>query len=71
MDMKYALVTGAGGGMGQSTAALLQAKGYHVFAVDQAAGESTEFCTWLQTDITEQQGRQASSLLQAVPEQQT
>ena len=58
--MKYALVTGAGGGMGQSTAALLQAKGYHVFAVDQAAGESTEFCTWLQTDITDEE-----SVLQA------
>ena len=52
--VKYVLVTGAGGGMGKSTVALLQAKGYHVFAIDQAAGESGESCTWLQTDITDE-----------------
>ena len=58
--MKCALVTGAGGGMGKSTVALLMKQGYHVFAVDQAAGESTENCTWLQTDITDEESvRQA------------
>lgn len=58
--MKYALVTGAGGGMGKSTAALLMKQGFFVFAMDKATGESTENCTWLQTDITDEESvRQA------------
>lgn len=52
--MKYALVTGAAGGMGRCTAALLQQKGYTVFVLDKVAGQITESLIWLQVDITDE-----------------
>ena len=40
--MKYALVTGAYGGMGYETTKLLASKGYTVFALDRIVKESEE-----------------------------
>ena len=51
--MKYALVTGAAGGMGRPTVALLLKQGYTVFALDQNVGESAENLHWLRADITD------------------
>ena len=54
--MKYALVTGAAGGMGRSTVSALLRQGYRVFALDKNCGEGAENLTWLQTDITDEAG---------------
>lgn len=65
--MKYALVTGAGGGMGRSTVKALQKQGYHVFALDIGTDCSGESLTWLQTDIrAEESVRRAFSAVSAV-----
>lgn len=52
--MKYVLVTGAAGGMGRPTVALLLQQGYTVFALDKNVGESAERLHWLQADITDE-----------------
>ena len=52
--MKYALVTGAAGGMGRSTVSALLQQDYQVFALDKKCGEPADHLTWLQTDITDE-----------------
>ena len=52
--MKYALVTGAAGGMGRSTVSALLQQDYRVFALDKNCGEEAENLIWLQTDITDE-----------------
>ena len=52
--MKYALVTGAFGGMGKSAVKRLSEENYTVFALDIACGESYENVIGIETDITDQ-----------------
>ncbi len=52
--MKYALVTGAFGGMGKSAVRRLAEKGYTVFALDIALSGSPENVIGIETDITDQ-----------------
>lgn len=52
--MKYALVTGAFGGMGKSVVKRLSEENYTVFALDIACGESYENVIGIETDITDQ-----------------
>ena len=58
--MKYVLVTGAGGGMGAATVALLQGLGYSVFALDRVCVPQTDRVFPISADITD-----AKSLQQA------
>ena len=51
--MKYALVTGAFGGMGKSAVKRLTEDGYTVFALDIAAGQSCKNVIAIETDITD------------------
>ncbi len=51
--MKYALVTGAAGGMGQATVSALLAEGYFVFALDKTAPEEREGVLTLSVDVTD------------------
>lgn len=53
--MKYILVTGAYGGMGQATVNLLKEKGFSVFALDKKVGEAEENIIPLQVDITDEE----------------
>lgn len=53
--MKYALITGAAGGMGSCAAAKLQQQGYTVFALDKVPGENTDTLIWLETDVTDEE----------------
>lgn len=50
--MKYVLVTGAGGGMGQAAVAALQKAGYTVFAMDRVAVSETAGVVPVQADVT-------------------
>ena len=50
--MKYALVTGAFGGMGKSAVRRLTEKGYTVFALDITPGECPKNVIGIETDIT-------------------
>ncbi|MBQ6715882.1 MAG: SDR family NAD(P)-dependent oxidoreductase [Clostridia bacterium] len=52
--MKYALVTGAFGGMGKSAVKRLAEKGYTVFALDIVLSESPKNIIGIETDITDQ-----------------
>lgn len=51
--MKYILVTGACGGMGQATVDSLKAQGYCVIALDKISGSSSENIVSLQADTTD------------------
>ena len=51
--MKYALVTGAAGGMGKATVAALLRENYFVFALDKATPEEKEGVMPLAVDITD------------------
>ena len=51
--MKYALVTGAAGGMGEKTVDALIRAGYFVFALDKNAPREKEGCLSLSVDITD------------------
>jgi len=53
--MKYILITGAGGGMGASTAKHLAAEGYTVFALDKNASESGENIIPIFADVTDEE----------------
>ena len=53
--MKYALVTGAYGGMGKSMVARLVEDGYIVFALDQYVKESTSNVHPIQVDVTQEE----------------
>lgn len=50
--MKYAIITGAYGGMGYATANLLLDLGYTVFALDKNIGDKRENLIPIETDIT-------------------
>ena len=52
--MKYALVTGAGGGMGYATARQLRDAGYTVFALDRAEITPEEGITPISADVTDE-----------------
>ena len=58
--MKWALVTGAAGGMGHATAKRLLREGYRVFALDRNAPEPSEGLRWIETDLTDETGVQAA-----------
>ena len=64
--MKYILVTGAYGGMGQATVRLLREQGFSVFALDKKVGESEEQVIPLEADLTDEQSvrRAAESVKQ-------
>ena len=53
--MKYILITGAGGGMGASTARLLAAEGYMVFALDKNEPEAAENIVPISADVTDEE----------------
>lgn len=50
--MKYVLVTGSNGGMGESTVQLLKNKGYYVFALDLKKGRDEENVMNIECDVT-------------------
>ena len=52
LDKKYALVTGAFGGMGRETIKLLTSNGYTVFALDKTACESGENVIPIKADLS-------------------
>ena len=58
--MKWALVTGAAGGMGYATARRLIREGWGVFALDRNAPEPCEGLSFLPTDLTEEESVQAA-----------
>ncbi len=64
--MKYALVTGAYGGMGKSTVEALKLDGYTVFALDKRVEDARDGIIPLQADITSEQ--EIKSALDAVKE---
>ena len=49
--MKYALVTGAYGGMGIKTARLLASEGYTVFALDKRVGDAEDGIIPVEVDL--------------------
>ena len=51
--MKYALITGAYGGIGKETAIKLSNAGYTVFALDRKVENETEGIIPIQTDVTD------------------
>lgn len=51
--MKYVLVTGAYGGIGQKTVELLKERGFAVFALDRETGPAQEKVIPVQADITD------------------
>ena len=51
--MKYAVVTGAYGGMGKRAVEELVKSGFTVFALDKQIGEATERVIPIQTDVTD------------------
>lgn len=53
--MKYILVTGAYGGIGQKTVRHLKEQGFGVFALDKNVGDAEEQVIPLQADITDQE----------------
>ena len=52
--MRYILVTGAHGGMGRKTVALLKQQGFCVFALDQEVGAAEPNVIPLQADVTDE-----------------
>ena len=52
---KHILVTGARGGMGRAATELLRQRGYCVFALDLAAGDSADGVISVQADITSEE----------------
>ena len=53
--VKYILITGAGGGMGSSTAELFASVGYTVFALDKTAPEAGENIIPISADVTDEE----------------
>lgn len=51
--MKYVLITGAYGGMGQATVKKLTDEGFTVFALDKKVGQAEEGVIPLQADVTD------------------
>lgn len=51
--MKYVIVTGAGGGIGQAVAQKLKKEGFFVFALDKKTRENEENLLYIQTDLTD------------------
>ena len=51
--MRYALITGAYGGMGYATTKLLSSIGYTVFALDKKIGEALENVIPIELDVTD------------------
>lgn len=51
--MKYAVVTGAYGGMGAKAVKALTENGYTVFALDKSVGEAAEHVIPIQADVTD------------------
>jgi len=65
--MRYALVTGAGGGMGKATVEALVAQGYYVFALDRTAVAPKENVHPIAVDITDENSlTQACDTVEAV-----
>ena len=58
--MKWALVTGAAGGMGYATARRLIQEGWGVFGLDRNAPEPCEGLVYLPADLTEEESVQAA-----------
>lgn len=58
--MKYALITGAYGGMGYKTVQALKREGFTVFALDQKVGREEEGVIPIQTDVTDPQSVKAA-----------
>ncbi|MBQ7368818.1 MAG: SDR family NAD(P)-dependent oxidoreductase [Clostridia bacterium] len=58
--MKYVLVTGAYGGMGEKTVQELVRRGYFVFALDKKVGETEENVMPVQADITDKESVRAA-----------
>lgn len=56
--MKYVVVTGAYGGMGEKTMQLLKAQGYEVFALDKKVKEKEEHIYPLEVDVTKEESVQ-------------
>lgn len=52
--MKYALVTGAAGGMGKATVKKLVENGYSVFALDKKRAESRDNVIPIEVDVTDE-----------------
>ena len=52
LDKKYALVTGAFGGMGRETIKLLTSNGYTVFALDKTILEQTDNVIPIKADLS-------------------
>lgn len=51
--MKYVLITGAYGGMGQKTVKKLTSEGFTVFALDKKVGQAEDNVIPIQTDVTD------------------
>ena len=62
--MKYILITGAGGGMGQAAVDIFVHKGYRVFALDMKKCPSRENVIPLQADVTD--GKSVAAALETV-----
>ncbi|MBQ4208016.1 MAG: SDR family oxidoreductase [Clostridia bacterium] len=52
--MKVAIVTGASGGIGRATAALLSENGYRVYDLSRSGGEDSENLRHIQCDVTQE-----------------
>lgn len=52
--MKYAVVTGAAGGMGKAAVKKLAAEGFRVFALDKKKPEEAEGVIPIETDVTDE-----------------
>lgn len=67
--MKYVLVTGAGGGMGQAVVECLHEKGYTVFALDKNPVPEKDRLICVQSDITSEESvKQAMQKVRCVTE---
>ena len=67
--MKYALITGAYGGMGYPTVKALVKKGFTVFALDKKVGETEENVLPIAVDVTDIQSiKNAFEQVKAVTE---
>ena len=62
--MKYILITGAGGGMGQAAVDIFVHKGYRVFALDMKKCPPRENVIPLQADVTD--GKSVAAALETV-----
>ena len=65
--MRYALVTGAYGGMGRAAALALRDAGWFVFALDRKTGEPEDRIFPIESDVTEEESlRKAAETVQGI-----